>query len=70
MRAGAHNSKFRPIRIDRKGSNSLGGRPAASFAKRLMMPVSNDTLLCVDQNARVENQGPLPETDIAVISGS
>ena len=24
---------------------ALGGRPAASFAKRLMMPVSNDTLL-------------------------
>jgi hypothetical protein len=26
---------------------SLGGRPAASFAKRLMLPVSNDTLLRV-----------------------
>lgn len=26
---------------------ALGGRPAASFAKRLMMPVSNDTLLRV-----------------------
>jgi hypothetical protein len=24
---------------------ALGGRPAASFAKRLMLPVSNDTLL-------------------------
>ncbi|MFD1984514.1 transposase family protein [Mesorhizobium newzealandense] len=26
---------------------ALGGRPAAAFAERLMMPVSNDTLLCV-----------------------
>ena len=26
---------------------ALGGRPAASFAKRLMLPVSNDTLLRV-----------------------
>ncbi|TWA92070.1 transposase IS204/IS1001/IS1096/IS1165 family protein [Bradyrhizobium stylosanthis] len=26
---------------------ALGGRPAASFAKRLMLPVSNDTLLLV-----------------------
>ena len=26
---------------------ALGGRPAASFARRLMMPVSNDTLLRV-----------------------
>jgi transposase len=26
---------------------ALGGRPAASFAKRLMVPVSNDTLLRV-----------------------
>ena len=26
---------------------ALGGRPAAGFAKRLMMPVSNDTLLRV-----------------------
>ncbi len=26
---------------------ALGGRPAASFAKRLVMPVSNDTLLRV-----------------------
>ncbi|MBN9063386.1 MAG: hypothetical protein J0H41_13200 [Rhizobiales bacterium] len=26
---------------------ALGGRPASAFAKRLMMPVSNDTLLRV-----------------------
>jgi hypothetical protein len=26
---------------------ALGGRPAASFARRLMLPVSNDTLLRV-----------------------
>src|ERR1019366_6193009 len=26
---------------------ALGGRPAASFAKRLMLPVSNDTVLRV-----------------------
>ena len=25
---------------------ALGGRPAASFAQRLMLPVSNDTLAC------------------------
>jgi len=28
-------------------ADTLGGRPAASFAKRLMLPVSNDTLLRV-----------------------
>jgi transposase len=28
---------------------ALGGRPAASFAQRLMLPVSNDTLLRVVQ---------------------
>jgi transposase len=33
---------------------ALGGRPAASFAKRLMLPVSNDTLLrMVRRRARV-----------------
>jgi hypothetical protein len=26
---------------------ALGGRPAAAFAKRLMIPVSNDTLIRV-----------------------
>jgi hypothetical protein len=26
---------------------ALGGRPAANFAQRLMLPVSNDTLLRV-----------------------
>jgi len=38
----------------------LGGRPAANFAKRLMLPVSNDTLLRVvrrhGQLARMEPQ--------------
>ncbi len=28
-------------------STTLGGRPAANFARRLMLPVSNDTLLRV-----------------------
>lgn len=33
---------------------ALGGRPAASFAKRLMLPISNDTLLrVVRRRARV-----------------
>jgi transposase len=33
---------------------TLGGRPAASFAKRLMLPVSNDTLLrLVRRRARI-----------------
>jgi transposase len=36
---------------------SLGGRPAASFAKRLMLPVSNDTLL------RVVRRRACPRTD-------
>lgn len=31
---------------------ALGGRPAAAFANRLMMPVSNDTLLRVLQLPR------------------
>ncbi len=36
---------------------ALGGRPAASFAKRLMMPVSNDTLLrVVRRKARLPNE--------------
>lgn len=36
---------------------ALGGRPAANFAKRLMMPVSNDTLL------RVVRRQTCPRTD-------
>jgi transposase len=36
---------------------SLGGRPAATFAKRLMLPVSNDTLL------RVVRRRACPRTD-------
>jgi transposase len=36
---------------------ALGGRPAASFAKRLMLPVSNDTLL------RVVRRRALPRVD-------
>jgi len=32
---------------------ALGGRPAASFARQLMLPVSNDTLLRVFEGAGV-----------------
>jgi transposase len=36
---------------------ALGGRPAASFARRLMLPVSNDTLLrVVRRQARAPNE--------------
>lgn len=38
---------------------ALGGRPAASFAKRLMMPVSNDTLLCVIRRRAQRRADPL-----------
>jgi transposase len=41
---------------------ALGGRPAASFARRLMVPVSNDTLLRV-----VRRRGCPPVTPPAVI---
>lgn len=41
---------------------ALGGRPAAGFAKRLMMPVSNDTLLRV-----VRRRATLPEGQLNVI---
>src|SRR3979409_2696564 len=40
----------RTARLDYVGHHlgrALGGRPAASFAQRLMLPVSNDTLLRV-----------------------
>jgi hypothetical protein len=35
---------------------ALGGRPAASFAKRLMLPVSNDTVLRVVRAPRAARQ--------------
>ena len=38
---------------------ALGGRPAASFAKRLMLPVSNDTLLRVVRRRTVMPTDPL-----------
>lgn len=41
---------------------ALGGRPAAGFAKRLMVPVSNDTLLRV-----VRRRSKLPEAPLNVI---
>jgi transposase len=41
---------------------ALGGRPAASFAERLMLPVSNDTLLRV-----VRRRARVPEEQLAVI---
>jgi transposase len=42
---------------------ALGGRPAASFAKRLMLPVSNDTLL------RVVRRRICPRTDPLFVAG-
>jgi transposase len=41
---------------------ALGGRPAASFARRLMLPVSNDTLLRV-----VRRRTQLPTNPLTVI---
>ena len=38
---------------------ALGGRPAASFAKRLMLPVSNDTLLRVVRRKMLPRTKPL-----------
>jgi transposase len=38
---------------------ALGGRPAASLAKRLMLPVSNDTLLRVVRRRTAEPTDPL-----------
>lgn len=38
---------------------ALGGRPAASFAKRLMLPVSNDTLLRVVRRRTATPTDPL-----------
>jgi len=37
----------------------LGGRPAASFARRLMLPVSNDTLLRVVRRRTARRTNPL-----------
>lgn len=42
---------------------ALGGRPAASFANRLMVPVSNDTLL------RVVRRRTAPRTEPLVVAG-
>ena len=42
---------------------ALGGRPAASFAKRLMLPVSNDTLL------RVVRRRTCPRTEPLTVIG-
>jgi hypothetical protein len=42
---------------------ALGGRPAASFAKRLMLPVSNDTLL------RVVRRRMAPRADSLTVVG-
>lgn len=41
---------------------ALGGRPAASFARRLMLPVSNDTLLRV-----VRRRARLPAEPLSVV---
>jgi transposase len=38
---------------------ALGGRPAASLAQRLMLPVSKDTLLRVVRRHAVQDQSPL-----------
>ena len=38
---------------------ALGGRPAASFAKRLMLPVSNDTVLRVVRSRACPRTEPL-----------
>lgn len=43
---------------------ALGGRPAASFARRLMLPVSNDTLLRVVR--RRGTRGFIPPTVIGI----
>src|ERR1700687_5323363 len=42
---------------------ALGGRPAASFARRLMLPVSNDTLL------RVVRRRTRPRTEPLIVAG-
>src|ERR1022692_2075353 len=42
---------------------ALGGRPAASFARRLMLPVSNDTLL------RVVRRRTRPRMEPLIVAG-
>src|SRR5690606_11566549 len=42
---------------------ALGGRPGASFASRLMLPVSNDTLL------RIVRRRALPRTEPLTVVG-
>jgi transposase len=42
---------------------ALGGRPAADFARRLMLPVSNDTVL------RVVRRRALPRTEPLTVGG-
>jgi transposase len=42
---------------------ALGGRPAATFARRLLLPVSNDTLL------RVVRRRTAPRTDLLTVVG-
>jgi transposase len=42
---------------------ALGGRPAANFARRLMLPVSNDTVL------RVVRRRALPRTEPLTVVG-
>lgn len=37
---------------------ALGGRPAANLARRLSLPVSNDTLLCAGTAARALSRQP------------
>ncbi len=49
---------FRSRETDHLGL-ALGGRPAAAFANRLMMPVSNDTLLRVVRRRIVEQNDEL-----------
>jgi transposase len=41
---------------------ALGGRPAASFAQRLMLPVSNDTLLRV-----VRRRAQVPHEPVSIV---
>jgi hypothetical protein len=49
---------------------ALGGRPAASFAKRLMLPVSNDTLLRVVRRRTASRADPLTVVGVDVGRGN
>jgi hypothetical protein len=58
-------SARRPARLDcvvHHRELALGGRPAAGFAKRLILPVSNDTLLRV-----VRRRSRVPSYPLKVI---